>query len=261
MKKEAGKKKRTRYIVGNWKMNQGLEEIDDFFEALESAGPLAEGVKAWIAPQSLHLERCLAKTRDLGLSIGAQNCFGEGEGAYTGEISPKALQELGAHFCLVGHSERRTLFGEDDALLKAKAKGALSFGLVVIFCLGETLEEREAGKTFSVLEEQIALGLEGLDSDPDQLILAYEPVWAIGSGLSATSEEIGKAHAFIRETVSKKLGAWALECPILYGGSVKPANAKDIFSVESVDGALVGGASLGPSDFRSLVSICAGEGR
>ena len=250
---------RQRYIVGNWKMNQGLEEIGDFFGLLEREDFKASKNQVWIAPQSLHLFSCLSLAQKVGISLGAQNCSSFLRGAYTGEISPKALKEMGAVFTLLGHSERRTLFGETHKLLRAKALSALEQGLKVVFCVGETLEERESGQAFSVLSEQILLGLGGVLSSshpiPQQLILAYEPIWAIGTGKAATSTMANEAHRAIRKGLVESLGPSGEDYSILYGGSVKGDNVEELLSQEHIDGALVGGASLKASDFKYLVQV------
>ena len=249
---------RQKYLVGNWKMNQSLVEIDGFFADLDREQLKGGGHQFWIAPQSLHIAHCLPLARGMGIAIGAQNCSDFVQGAYTGEVSPQALREMGAAFTLVGHSERRALFREGHELLGRKVGMALSQGLAVIFCVGETLEQREAGQTLAVLEQQIvqALGLgEASKAGSQQLILAYEPVWAIGTGKTATTEMAGEAHAAIRKILSDKLGLEGEQFSILYGGSVKPDNARDLLGQQDIDGALVGGASLKSQDFSRLASI------
>ena len=254
--------KRESYLVGNWKMNQSLGEIEDFFKKFfegESEWKGVEGLRLWIAPQYIHLEKCLSLVEGRGVGIGSQNCSCFLKGSYTGEVSPRALREMGAFFTLLGHSERRTLFGESEhRALGKKVATALSEGLAVVFCLGETLEEREAGKTFRVLEEQLLLSLREVPWEaltPDKMIFAYEPVWAIGTGKTATSEVANSAHGFIRGILGDKLALPSEQFSILYGGSVKGSNAEDIFSQEHIDGGLVGGASLGAEDFLRLAHI------
>jgi triosephosphate isomerase len=225
-----------KLIVGNWKMNQSLSEIDLFFK--ESSSTISH--EAWIAPQFIHLSYCLQTKNSTSIKIGAQNCSAYKSGAYTGEVSAQALKDLGAHFVIIGHSERRQIFHETNAELNQKIKQALSADLKVIYCVGETLEERKNNQTLAVIKKQIT---EGLVDVTNSLIIAYEPVWAIGTGLSATPEQAEEVHAYIRTFVRD---------PILYGGSVKPENIKDLFQQKNIDGALVGGASLKSSDFLKL---------
>lgn len=242
-------KKREVHIVGNWKMNMTLHEISNFFIEM-SKMKMELKCKAWVAPQALHIPILKEIAFTTGsIQIGAQNCSEHDSGAYTGEISPLALADIGAEFVIIGHSERRTLFKEDNALLNKKVLNALKHGLKVIYCVGETLEEREQNKTFAVLEEQIKAGLKDLPPDKtSQLLIAYEPVWAIGTGKVASAEQAEEAHAFIRS----QLTHGADQTIILYGGSVKPDNIDSLLAKENIDGALVGGASLKASDFRAL---------
>lgn len=244
-------KKREVHIVGNWKMNQTLEEISKFFIEM-SKMKMELKCKAWIAPQALHIPILKEIAFTTGsIQVGAQNCCEFDSGAYTGEISPLALADIGAEFVIIGHSERRTVYKEDNELLNKKVLAALKHGLKVIYCVGETLAEREASLTFSVLEKQMLEGLKNIPSDKAHLLLiAYEPVWAIGTGKTASSEQAEEAHAFIRS----KLLMNADDTVILYGGSVKPDNIDSLLSKENIDGALVGGASLKASDFRQLCS-------
>ena len=237
------------YIVGNWKMNQDLSEIKSFFSELNSLPPQS-GVHTWIAPQNMHIHYCL-KTASVFFKIGAQNCSDQVSGAFTGENSPKSLKDIGAHFTLVGHSERRTLFGENDELLAKKTKTAIENGLKVIFCIGESLDQRESEQTLEVVNRQIQF-LDEFGYSED-LLIAYEPVWAIGTGLSATPEQAEEVHAFIRKTL---IGFWgeekANQVPLLYGGSVKPENVEELLAQSNINGALVGGASLVASKFKQL---------
>lgn len=242
-------KKREIHIVGNWKMNQTLKEISDFFIEM-SKMKMELKCKAWIAPQALHIPILKEIAFTTGsIQIGAQNCCEHDSGAFTGEISPLALADIGAEFVIIGHSERRTIYKEDNELLNKKVLAALKHGLKVIYCVGETLSEREADLTFNVLEKQITEGLKNIPSDKAHLLLiAYEPVWAIGTGKVATAEQAEEAHAFIRS----KLAMNADSTVILYGGSVKPDNIDSLLAKENIDGALVGGASLKASDFKQL---------
>lgn len=242
-------KKREIHIVGNWKMNQTLHEISNFFVEM-SKMKMELKCKAWIAPQALHIPILKEISFTTGsIQVGAQNCCEHDSGAYTGEISPLALADIGAEFVIIGHSERRTLYKEDNELLNKKILLALSHDLKVIYCVGETLEEREANKTFSVIENQLALGLKNVPADKANfLLIAYEPVWAIGTGKTASAEQAEEVHAFIRT----KLTVNAEKTIILYGGSVKPDNIDSLLAKENIDGALVGGASLKAQDFRAL---------
>jgi len=244
-------KMRPVHIVGNWKMNMTLHEISNFFIEM-SKMKFELKCKAWVAPQALHIPILKEIAFTTGsIQIGAQNCSEHDSGAYTGEISPVALADIGAEFVIIGHSERRTLYKEDNTLLNKKVLNALKHNLKVIYCVGETLDEREQNKTFAVLEEQIREGLKDLPAEKaSQLLVAYEPVWAIGTGKVATAEQAEEAHAFIRSKLVHAAG----ETVILYGGSVKPDNIDSLLAKENIDGALVGGASLKASDFRALCS-------
>jgi triosephosphate isomerase len=242
-------KKREIHIVGNWKMNQSLEEIKSFFVEFSKI-KMDLKCQAWIAPQFIHLPILKELAFTIGnIKVGAQNCSECDSGAFTGEVSSKSLADIGADFVIIGHSERRTIFKEDNALLNKKLLKAIENNLKVIFCIGETLEEREAGKTFSVLEKQINEGLLNFSTEKANfLLLAYEPVWAIGTGKVATTEQAEEAHAFIRSKLPEDLK----QTVILYGGSVKPDNIQSLLQMPNIDGALVGGASLKASDFKSL---------
>lgn len=244
-------KKREIHIVGNWKMNQTLHEISNFFIEMTKM-KMELKCKAWIAPQALHIPILKEIAFTTGaIQVGAQNCSEHDSGAFTGEISPLALADIGAEFVIIGHSERRTIYKEGNELLNKKVLAALKHNLKVIYCVGETLEEREANKTFSVLEEQLSVGLKDISADKAHLLMiAYEPVWAIGTGKVATSEQAEEAHAFIRS----KLLQNSEQTIILYGGSVKPDNIDALLRKENIDGALVGGASLKSADFKALCS-------
>lgn len=242
-------KRREVHIVGNWKMNQTLQQMSDFFIEMTKM-KMDLKCKAWIAPQALHIPILKEMAFTTGaIQIGAQNCCEHDAGAFTGEISPLALADIGAEFVIIGHSERRTIYKENDELLNQKTLNALKHDLKVIFCVGETLEEREGNKTLEVLERQLSIGLKNLPADKAHLILvAYEPVWAIGTGKTASAEQAEEAHAFIRS----KLEHQKEETIILYGGSVKPDNIDSLLSKPNIDGALVGGASLKAQDFKQL---------
>ena len=244
--------RREIHIVGNWKMNLTMHEISNFFIEMTKM-KMELKCKAWIAPQALHIPILKEIAFTTGaIQIGAQNCSHADSGAFTGEISPVALADMGVEFVIIGHSERRTIFGEKNEILNEKVLNALKHNLKVIYCVGETLEERESGSTFKVIEEQLNVGLKNLPADKAHLLLvAYEPVWAIGTGKVATAEQAEEVHAFIRT----KLAHNKEETVILYGGSVKPDNIDSLLRKDNIDGALVGGASLKASDFKQLCSI------
>ena len=221
-------------IAGNWKMFKGPADTREFFAAF--APP--EGVDVIVCPPFASL----AAAVESGRSVYAQNVHWEGSGAYTGEVSPQMLLELGVRGALVGHSERRRLFGESDEMVARRARAALDAGLGVIACVGETIEQRESGDTELVLKIQVE-AIAFAAGDHEDLVLAYEPVWAIGTGLTASPEQAREAHEFIKDLLDR---------PVLYGGSVKPENAQELLSQPGVDGALVGGASLEPDSFAAI---------
>ena len=243
-------------VVANWKMNQTLEEIENFFVHLQKLSLANLPCRAWIAPQTLHLYQCLQWSQKYcPLPLGAQNINQNDSGAFTGENSPLALKELGASFALIGHSERRSLYGEKDDLLNQKTLKALERGLDVIFCLGETLKERESKLTFKVIQDQIQRGLKNIDpSQQEKVLIAYEPVWAIGTGKTATPQQAQEVHQYIRQTLSS-IGFDSSKITLLYGGSVKANNFENLLHQRDVDGALVGGASLKAESFVQLCQI------
>jgi triosephosphate isomerase len=237
------------YMIGNWKMNQSLEEINDFFYSIEEAS--LKGGNYWIAPQTLHISTCLKHSGKI--KIGAQNCSNYDSGAFTGETSAVNLKEIGAHFCLVGHSERRSLFNETDKLVNEKTHKLLEVGLVPVICIGETLEERESGKTLEVVLRQLSSALKNVNiKSPDEIIIAYEPVWAIGTGKTATPEQAEDVHGAIRERLGQIYHDLGANISILYGGSVKPANVAELLEKPNINGGLVGGASLDAESFTDL---------
>jgi triosephosphate isomerase len=239
------------YMIGNWKMNQGLNEIKDYFAGMkEQALPAGN---FWIAPQSLHIGKSLTEAEGSGFKIGAQNCSDQDFGAFTGEICTTSLKEIGAHFVILGHSERRAYYNETDTFINAKVKKAMENGLVPVLCCGETLEQREGNQTLDIVLSQIKAGLEGVKlTDASELIIAYEPVWAIGTGKTASPEQAEEVHAAIRNTLKELYGDLGNELSILYGGSVKPANVSDLLAQPNINGGLVGGASLKVADFTQL---------
>lgn len=232
-------------------MNHSLESINEFFRDLKPSG------EAWIAPQAIHLAHCLQfKKNHPTLRLGAQNCSHHTQGAYTGEVSPVALKELGVDFVILGHSERREHFFESDELINQKVLLALDTQLTVIFCVGETQQQRESGITQEVIKQQVINGLQGVkESTLSSIVIAYEPVWAIGTGLTASPEQAQEVHAYIRRLTTDLFGPTANSLPILYGGSVKPSNLAELLAKPDINGGLVGGASLKASDFTELLKI------
>ena len=242
---------REKIVAGNWKMNLNSLAIADFIKDFPQLVADIEGVKNIIFPPSIYLH--LFQEQDKML-YGGENMYDKEKGAFTGEISPGMLRDLGCKYILVGHSERRHVFGEKDELLNRKVISALKNNLIPIFCIGETLEERKSGKTFDVLGRQLKEGLKSLGCISD-LIIAYEPVWAIGTGETATPEIAQEAHAFIRKTVEKFCEGCGDATSILYGGSVKPDNTKQLMNMKDIDGFLVGGASLSPETFAQITRL------
>ena len=243
-------------IAANWKMNKDVKEASDFISAFQKEmagynGP-AESV---ICPPFIALDAAAKFLLGTQIKLGAQNLHFENDGAFTGEISARMLKSLGVHYVIVGHSERRQFFGETDEIVSKKVNKALSAGLKVILCVGESLSERDGGTTEKVLERQVRAALAGLTAQQlASLVVAYEPIWAIGTGRNATPQQAQDAHAFIRKTVAGMLGAdAAANLTIQYGGSVKPDNAAQLLSQPDVDGALVGGASLAADSFTKIV--------
>jgi triosephosphate isomerase len=237
-----------KYFAANWKLHKNPSETRIFFQAwMEKAGHSSNEV--WFFPPAVNLEA--ASTALIGSSVkfGLQNIYSEIKGAFTGENSAQVIKDLQGHGALVGHSERRSLFAEDHSLLSKKVKALQDLGLTPMFCIGESLDERNSGKTRSVIQSQLLKGLELADRSK-ALIVAYEPVWAIGTGVVATSEQVREAHAWVFEEL-QSLGFSAT--PVLYGGSVKADNAKELIRIQHVDGFLVGGASL---EVESFLKIC-----
>lgn len=245
---------RRPLIAGNWKMHKGVAETTAFLEAL-LAEELPATVDVLCCPPFTALPAAAMIATGSGVHVGAQNVHWETTGAFTGEVAAPMLEEIGITWVIVGHSERRTLFGETDDTALARAKAAQGAGLEVIFCIGETLEERDAGATFAVLERQTgALGV----LDPTHLVLAYEPVWAIGTGRTATPAQAQEAHAFLRLRLAALFGGEAAAAiRILYGGSLKPDNAHDLLRLADVDGGLIGGASLDVRPFSAIIRAAA----
>lgn len=240
-------------IAANWKMHKTVSETEEFLDKFLPEVEHANDVEIVIAPPFTSLERASWRIAGSNVSLAAQNVFYEEKGAFTGEISPVMVKNVGCAYSIVGHSERRQYFLETDEVINKKVKICPSFGLKVIFCLGETLEEREGGRTNSVLEVQLKRGLDGVDLE--HIVVAYEPVWAIGTGVTATTEQAQEAHKFIRDTLRDIHGDQADRTRILYGGSVKPDNIDDLMACADVDGALVGGASLEADSFSRIANF------
>jgi triosephosphate isomerase len=247
---------REPLFVANWKMHKTVQEATNYVRELGVLVRHTDGVEVVVAPPFTALAAVAEAARSTPLRVAAQNVAFERHGAFTGEVSAPMVKDAGAEFAIVGHSERRRLFGDTDFIVNQKARVAAAEGLTPIVCIGETLEEREAGQTLAVLDRQITLGLEGMAAtDVETLIIAYEPVWAIGTGRNATPAEAAEAHAHIRGRLREWHGtAVADGCRILYGGSVTPDNIRELIALPDVDGVLVGGASLDPRVFFEIVT-------
>jgi triosephosphate isomerase len=246
---------RRPLVAGNWKMNGLRASAAELAKIIDGARELAAEVDLLVCPPATLLAQFAVQAASSPVKIGAQDCHPQASGAFTGDISAEMLKDAGAGAVILGHSERRTYHEETDAEVRAKALAAHRAGLIAIVCVGETRAEREAGKAPAVVKAQ----LEG--SLPDgataaTLVIAYEPVWAIGSGLTPTPGDVGEMHRLIRERLSARFGEAGRGIRILYGGSVKPANAKELLSVADVDGALVGGASLKADEFLAIAAAC-----
>ena len=249
-------KERKLIIAGNWKMNKTVGEATDLIEALKRELGTQTEVDVVVCPPFTALNAVSAILKDSRIQLGAQNMSEQGYGAFTGEITAGMLRDLLVHYVILGHSERREYHKEFDALVNAKAKAALAAGLKPIVCVGETLAQREGGQTDKIVGDQIAGSLANLDnSQLKDMVIAYEPVWAIGTGKTATTKQAQEMHAFIRSEITKSHGEdVAKAVRIQYGGSVKPANARELLSLPDVDGALVGGASLEVRSFTEIIT-------
>ena len=247
---------RKPVIAGNWKLYKTKGEALELIEGLAPQVKATAGVEVIVAPVFTVLPSLLGAVSGTNIALAAQDVFWEEEGAFTGEVSPRMLLDAGASHVIIGHSERRQFFGETDVTVNKKIKAALQGALVPIFCIGETLESREAGETFKVLETQLKQGLSEITATQfAPVIVAYEPVWAIGTGKTATDQQAQEAHAFIRGVLAELYGKQTADkTRILYGGSVKPENAKGLMSCPDIDGALVGGASLKADSFAAIVN-------
>jgi triosephosphate isomerase (TIM) len=249
---------RKKIVAGNWKMNMDYASgISLFSEIVNMVSDEATGEQqVVVCPPYIHLNSLVQMLKPGSrVSIGAQNCHQNESGAFTGEVSVAMIRSVGAQYVILGHSERRQYFAETDELLVEKVNTVLSNGLRPIFCIGETLDERNSGAHFKVIERQLDRGLFHLsDNQFNQVVMAYEPVWAIGTGLTASPEQAQEIHAFIREKISTKYSEdLAQDITILYGGSCNPKNAADLFSQKDIDGGLIGGASLKSRDFTDIV--------
>jgi triosephosphate isomerase len=245
---------RNKIVAGNWKMNNNLQETEDLLTELSAKLP-DTNAEVMVAPTFVNLATAVRSLQESTIQVIAQNMHFAENGAYTGEISADMLLSVGVDTVIIGHSERRAYFGETDEILAKKVKAALSKNMRVVFCFGEELQDRKANKHFAVVESQLKNGLFDLDATAWQrIILAYEPVWAIGTGETASPEQAQEMHAFIRKTITDAFNITiANNVSILYGGSVKPNNAVEIFSKPDVDGGLIGGASLVADDFIAIV--------
>lgn len=247
---------RKTIIVGNWKMYPTIQEAIGLVRILKEKVGESTEVEIGVCPPFVYLLPVGEIIKDSSIKLGAQNCHWEPRGAFTGEISAEMLKEIGCSYVIVGHSERRHLMGETNEIINKKIKAALRAGLNPIFCIGELLEDRQEGKTESVLRRQLEEGLDGIASEEFQkIIIAYEPVWAIGTGKTATPQQAEQTHFFIREFLARLINENAARnIRIMYGGSVKPENIKEIICQPNVDGALVGGASLEVDSFLQIIT-------
>jgi triosephosphate isomerase (TIM) len=242
----------TPLVAGNWKMNGLAVSEAELGQIIKGSAPFAGKADLMICPPATLIATFAGATRGSSLLIGGQDCHAEASGAHTGDIAAEMLKDAGAVAVIVGHSERRTDHHETDAQVKAKALAARRAGLTAIVCVGETKAEREAGKTLDIIGRQLG---GSLPDKGDGLVIAYEPVWAIGTGLTPTPADVADAHAFIRKRIETRFAAAGGGIRILYGGSVKPSNAKELLSIANVNGALVGGASLKAGDFLGIAGV------
>src|SRR4051794_10530304 len=247
---------RTPFVAANWKMYKTVHEAVAFVKEFRALVKDVHEVEIVIAPPFTALHSVAEAAHASNVGVAGQNLHWEREGAFTGEVSATMVKEAGAEYVIIGHSERRRLFGDTDQHVNRRLLAALAAQLTAIVCIGETLEERDGNQTLEVLDRQIKAGLDGLTADQIAgLVVAYEPVWAIGTGRNATAQQAGEAHAHIRSRLRQWFGGVAAEqCHVIYGGSVKPDNIRELASLEEVDGALVGGASLEIRSFLEIVS-------
>jgi triosephosphate isomerase len=246
--------KRRPFIAGNWKMHKTLAEAQALARAIRQGVAASRQAEVGLAPPFTALAAVAAELPGSDIRLAAQNAFWEKQGAFTGEISPVMLADAGCHYVIIGHSERRQHFGETDATVNRRLNAVLAAELAVILCVGETLDQRESGQTFEVVRTQLREGLGDLTPAADRLVIAYEPVWAIGTGKTATPGQAQEVHAFIRSLLREFMGSHAEEIRIQYGGSVTPDNAAALLAQPDIDGALVGGASLKPELFLPIIA-------
>ena len=247
---------RKTIIAGNWKMNKTASDTKKFAEELKAVMPKAKWCDVVVCVPAVNIQAAIKAFKDTRVSVGAQNVFYEKSGAYTGEVSADMLKDLGVKYVIIGHSERRQYFGETDETVNLRARAAIAAGLTAIVCVGETLEERDAGKLEEVIVRQMNVGLKDVTAaDCAKLVIAYEPVWAIGTGRTATPDQAQEVHALIRATLAKLVGAETAETVrIQYGGSMKPGNAAELLAKKDIDGGLIGGAALKAADFAGIVA-------
>ena len=250
-------KVRKPFIAGNWKMHNNLEESKKLVQAIVDASKNKTDVEIMIAPVFTAINTVSKITKGTNVILSAQNCHWQEQGAFTGDVSPAQIKDAGASCVILGHSERRSIFGETDEIINKKLKTAVKFGLTVVFCVGETLQQRESGKTFEILSEQLKKGLADISKEQtENLVIAYEPIWAIGTGKTATPTQAQETHKFVRQELSKLFDESASDkIRIIYGGSVKSENIDAIMSRPDIDGVLVGGASLKAESFLRIINF------
>lgn len=246
---------RRKLIAGNWKMNTTISDSIELIEEIKSKiSNLEIKSEILICPPFVNIVAAVANTKNSGISVGAQNCEYRINGAYTGEVSAPMLFEAGCQYVIIGHSERRTLYGETDVIVNQKLKTVISYKMTPILCIGENLDERNQNKTFDILKTQILGAYKNLSIDEiSETVIAYEPVWAIGTGVSATNEQASEAHRWIRTFLNEEFGDRASNIRILYGGSMNDANCEGLLSQEDIDGGLIGGASLKAASFVKII--------
>lgn len=247
---------RKPLMAGNWKMNKTIPEAVAMVKELKGKIADVKDVDVLICPTFTAISALATEAKGTNINIGAQDIFWEAKGAFTGEIAPNMLVDAGCTYVIIGHSERRQYFGETNETVNKKVKAALANNLIPVVCVGETLQEREADITFKVIESQVREGLKDLSKEEAaKIVIAYEPVWAIGTGKTATPDQAQEVHSFIRKVYAEMYGTAAQEVRILYGGSVKPENVSELMKKEDIDGGLVGGASLKADSFEALVKF------
>jgi triosephosphate isomerase len=250
---------RTKLVAGNWKLNGSRDANQRLVAGIVAGAGEATGAETLLCPPYVYLSQVADQIAGSPVMLGAQNVAVQTEGAYTGEISAGMLKESGCTHVIIGHSERRAMFGDTDAVVAAKFQAAYEQGLIPILCVGESQEERESGVTMTVIDRQVEAVLDATGVTPfADSIIAYEPVWAIGTGLTATPEQAQEVHAHVRSIIATRDAKIAAGLQILYGGSVKGANAPDLFNMEDIDGGLIGGASLDPDEFLAICRAAAG---